>query len=192
MYRAVTLKALQQNIPTEDTLRISEITGNISFNFQQSSSQTILFMDGVDVSHRIRTPEVNEHINPVAANSQVREILVKKQQELEKNGGVVMDGRDIGTVVFPNAELKIYMNASAEERAKRRVNEFALKNISIPYDEVFQEILTRDKADTTRAHGPLKIAEDAIIIDTTNLSISEQVKKIYELARKKIKEKNKK
>ena len=120
--------------------------------------------------------------NPVAANTAVRKILVEKQRALGKNGGVVMDGRDIGSVVFPRAELKIFMEASPEERARRRVIELKQRGINVDYDDVYQEILTRDRADTTRSYGPLVKSPDAISIDTTNLSIEQQVNKIYALA----------
>lgn len=190
MYRAVTLKALQQNIPTTDKKNVARLAADIDIRFQQDNSRTVIFMDGEDVSNLIRTPEVNDHINPVAANPEVRKILVRKQQEIGRNGGVVMDGRDIGTVVFPDAELKIYMKATAEERARRRVNEFAEKGIRISYEEVLREILTRDKADMSRVHGPLKIAEDAVVLDTTNLSIEQQVEKIYTLAQEIINKKS--
>lgn len=186
MYRAVTLKAINLNIPTTDSEKITRIAEDISIQFKPDQSGTLIFMDGKDISDAIRTPEVNSQINPVAANPEVRKILVRKQRDLGKNGGIVMDGRDIGTVVFPDAELKVYMQASAEERAKRRLSEFKSKKISISFDEVLAEIQTRDNADISRAHGPLKVAADAIIIDTTDLTIQDQIRKVYELAMKKI------
>lgn len=186
MYRAVTLKAIVLKIPTNESKRIVEVAANIAIQFKQENSRTIILMDGEDVSDLIRTPEVNNQINPVAANPEVRKILVKKQQELGEDGGIVMDGRDIGTIVFPDAELKVYMRASAEQRAKRRYLEFKSKGISIDYDEVLQEVKTRDHADMTRQHGPLKIAVDATVLDTTDLSIEEQVDRVYELAMKRI------
>lgn len=182
MYRAVTLKAIESKIPTSDSEKVAAIAVKISIEFRSDNSQTLIFMSGRDVSNLIRTPEVNNQINPVAANLEVRKILVKKQQELGKDGGIVMDGRDIGTIVFPDAELKIYMNASPEERAKRRFLEFKSKGISIDYDEVLEEVQIRDRADTTRRHGPLRIAPDALVLDTTNLSLHEQIEKVYDLA----------
>ena len=120
MYRAVTLKALQKGVPPEDAAKVAGLARGISIRFEQNNLQTEVFMDGEDVSKAIRLPQVTQNINPVAANCRVREILVEKQRLLGKEGGVVMDGRDITTVVFPDAELKIYMEASAEERARRR------------------------------------------------------------------------
>ena len=188
MYRAVTLKALKQGIPTTDAAEMARLAQTCRIEFRPDSRKTMVLLDGEDVSEAIRSPEVNGHINPVAANPRVREILVKKQQELGRQGGVVMDGRDIGTVVFPDAELKIYMEASAEERARRRWRELRSKGIEIDFQQVYQEILTRDKSDCTRDHGPLRKAPDAIVLDTTHLTIPEQVEKIYRLALRKIRE----
>lgn len=186
MYRAVTLKAIETEIQTNQADKIVEIAASILFQFKQSDSKTIIFMDGKDISDLIRIPEVNNQINPVAANPEVRKILVKKQQELGKDGGVVMDGRDIGTVVFPDAELKVYMQANAEERAKRRFLEFKSKRIFISYEDVLKEVKTRDEADMSREHSPLKIAADAVVIDTTDLSIEKQIEMVYHLAMEKI------
>ena len=186
MYRAVTLKAINLKIPTTELEKIANISSAISIQFKPNQSGTLIFMDGKDISDAIRTPEVNSQINPVAANPEVRKIMVRKQQDLGKDGGIVMDGRDIGTVVFPDAELKVYMQAGAEERAKRRLLEFESKRITISFEEVLNEIQTRDNADLSRVHGPLKIAADAIIIDTTDLTIQDQIQKVYELAIEKI------
>ncbi|NOX38589.1 MAG: (d)CMP kinase [Calditrichaeota bacterium] len=188
MYRAVTLKALKEGIPTTDAQKVAQLAETCHIEFRPNDHQTIVLLDGEDVSEQIRSPEVNIHINPVAANPRVREILVKKQQEMGRRGGVVMDGRDIGTVVFPDAELKIYMEATAEERARRRLKELREKGVDIDYDTVYQEILTRDRSDLTRKHGPLRKAPDAIVLDTTHMSIAEQVDKIYQLALQKIRE----
>jgi len=186
MYRAVTLKAINLRIPTTESEKIAHIAAGVSIQFKPNQSGTLIFMDGKDISDAIRTPNVNNQINPVAANPEVRKILVRKQQDLGKNGGIVMDGRDIGTVVFPDAELKVYMQASAEERARRRLFEFESKGISIGFEEVLEEIQVRDNADLSRAYGPLKIAADAVIIDTTDLTIQDQIQKVYELALAKI------
>lgn len=186
MYRAVTLKAINLGIPTAESMTIVGIALGVSIQFKPNQSGTVIFMDGKDISDAIRTPEVNSQINPVAANPEVRKILVEKQQALGKNGGIVMDGRDIGTVVFPDAELKVYMQAGAEERARRRLSEFESRGISISFVEVLREIQIRDNADISRAHGPLKIAADAVIIDTTDLTIQDQIQKVYELALVKI------
>ncbi|NIV73184.1 MAG: (d)CMP kinase [Calditrichae bacterium] len=189
MYRVVTLKAIQEGIPTEDYDSVAQLARDIQIEFKQNETETVVFMDHQDVSQLIRTPEVNRQISPVAANYEVRKILVKKQQQLGKEGGVVMDGRDISTVVFPDAELKVYMQASAEERMRRRVKEFAERGIKVDQTKVLQAIVERDRADQSRAHGPLKIAPDAFVIDTSELTIQEQTEKIYQLAIKIIYEK---
>ena len=186
MYRAVTLRAIELTIPTTELEKIANIAGAISIQFKPNPSGTSILMDGKDISDSIRTPEVNSQINPVAANPEVRKILVGKQQDLGKEGGIVMDGRDIGTVVFPDAELKVYMQAGAEERARRRLMEFESRKITITFEEVLREIQIRDHADASRAHGPLKIAADAVIIDTTNLTVDDQIEEVYQLAVKKI------
>lgn len=190
MYRAITLKALRRGIPTADAGRVAGLSRDTRIEFKQNDLRTEVYMDGEDVSAAIRLPEVAQNISPVAANPRVREILVEKQQSLGQNGGVVMDGRDITTVVFPDAELKIYMQASAEERARRRVKELEEKGIASDFQEVLEDIIRRDRADITREHGPLKQAPGAVVIDTTALSIEEQVEKIYRLALKIIREKN--
>jgi cytidylate kinase len=187
MYRAVTLKAIELKIPTRDSDRIIEIASNISLQFKNKDSQFSIYMNDEDISNLIRTPEINNAINSVAANPEVRKILVKKQQQLGKSGGIVMDGRDIGTVVFPDAELKIYLQADAKERARRRFDEFKSRGILISFEKVLEEVNTRDKADLSRKYGPLKIAADAVVIDTTKLTIEEQIEKVYGLAMVRIK-----
>ena len=187
MYRAVTLKAIKLKIPTEDSDRIIEIASSISLQFKNVDSQFFIYMNGKDISDLIRTPEINNAINSVAANPEVRKILVKKQQQLGRSGGIVMDGRDIGTVVFPDAELKIYLQADAKERARRRFDEFKSKGIVISFEKVLEEVNTRDNADLSRKYGPLKIAPDAIVIDTTRFTIEEQIEKVYRLAMVRIK-----
>ncbi len=186
MYRAVTLKALRENVPVTDEKQVSRLAKQIDIRFGKSDRKTVIFMDGEDVSDAIRTPEIDKNISPVAANPGVRKILVQKQQALGRAGGVVMDGRDIGTVVFPDAELKIYLVASVEERARRRLKELQEKGQSLPLEEVIEDLRYRDARDMGREVGPLKKADDAVEIDTTHLSIPEQVDKIVRLAREKI------
>jgi len=182
MYRAVTLKALQEGVSVQNFKKVGEIAEKIHITFEKHDEKTIIYMDGIDISEEIRKPLIDQNISPVAANRAVRKILVEKQQELAKEGGVVMDGRDIGTVVFPNAELKIFMLASMDERAVRRQKEMEQKGIAIDLNKVIDDIQFRDNQDATRNHGPLKKAPDAVVIDTTNLSIEEQVDNILKLA----------
>lgn len=186
MYRAVTLKALQNGINVNNYKKIEEIAEKMHITFEKSNEKTIIFMDGIDVSEEIRTPQVDQNISSVAANPGVRKILVKKQRGMAATGGIVMDGRDIGTVVLPEAELKVFMSASMKERAIRRKKELEQKGIIIDKDKVIQDIQFRDQQDASRNHGPLKKAPDAIEIDTSKMSIPEQVEKILELARGKV------
>lgn len=186
MYRAVTLKALNSGTSVHEIEKVAELAEKIKIKFGKNYHKTIIYMDEEDVSDAIRTPQIDQQISPVAANPKVRKIMVKKQQEMGKQGGVVLDGRDIGTVVFPNAQLKIYMVASVEERAMRRKKDLEQNGVEIDLDMIVRDISYRDQQDTGRRHGPLKKAKDAIIIDTTRLSVEEQVNVIVELARKRI------
>lgn len=182
LYRAVTLAALQQGVPVDHAPEVAELAGRLHFQFRRHGEEIALLMNGTDVSKDIRLPEITRNIHPVAANPAVRAALVEKLRELANCGGVVMDGRDIGTVVLPDAELKVYMEASPEERARRRVEELKQRGVAMDYQAVLDEILQRDWADQHRSHGPLKQAPDAIVIDTTRLSIAQQVEKIIQLA----------
>ncbi len=190
MYRAVTLKALQAKVPVEDDEKVAELAREIDLKFGRNHARTVIFMNGEDVSDHIRTPLIDQKISPVAANPLVRRILVQKQQAIGKDGGVVMDGRDIGTVVFPQAHLKIFMVASVQQRALRRQKELEQKGIKVDLDKIAADIEYRDRCDANRQHGPLRKAEDAIEIDTTDLTIPQQIEKIYQLALQKIKEVN--
>lgn len=190
MYRAITLKALQASVPVENEEQVAELTRKVDLKFGRNHSRTVIYMDGEDVSDQIRTPIIDQKISPVAANPLVRKILVQKQQAIGKEGGVVMDGRDIGTVVFPQAELKIFMVASVQQRALRRQKELEQKGIKVDLDKIAADIEYRDRSDANRLHGPLKKAADAVEIDTTELTIPQQVEKIYQLALQKIKEVN--
>lgn len=186
MYRAVTLKALRKNISVDDSEKIAGMAKQLELQFGRNDSKTVIYMDGEDVSEKIRTPQIDQNISPVAANPAVRLIMVQKQRAIGKEGGIVMDGRDIGTVVFPNADLKIFMQATVQERALRRKKEQEQKGVKINLDKVVSDIEYRDQQDSTRNHGPLLKAEDAVEIDTTRLTVEQQIGKILELAKLKI------
>jgi cytidylate kinase len=187
MYRAVTLKALENGVPVMNEEKVAELAEKINIKFDKNHEKTIIFIDDRDVSEEIRKPSVDREISPIAANPKVRKIMVRKQREMARDGGVVMDGRDIGTVVIPEAELKIFMLASSQERAVRRQKELEEKGIKIDLNKIIEDVKYRDLQDETRSHGPLKKAPDAIVIDTTKLSIPEQIEKILELAQEIIK-----
>jgi len=181
MYRAVTLFLLRNNIPFDEDKICSALKGiTIEFKYVDGSLRTML--NGEDVSEEIRLPDVTKYVSPVSAIKCVRDFLVEQQRLMGKEGGVVMDGRDIGTVVFPNAELKIYLVASLEERIRRRMLELKQKGLDVSIEDVRHQIETRDRIDSYREHSPLQKAKDAIEIDTTDLTIDEQVEKIYQIA----------
>lgn len=186
MYRAVTYKALKQNIQLDDAKSLEEMLLNTSIILKPSPIGQLVFVDGEDVSQAIRSNEVTANVSQVSAHSNIRKILVAKQQELASNGGIVMDGRDIGTHVLKNAELKIFMSASVEERARRRFVDNEKRGIPSSLEKLKQEIALRDKQDSERKASPLIQAEDAIYLDTTHLSIEQSVNEILQLAKKKM------
>ena len=189
MYRAVTLYAMQNNYISKDNFNINDFVmqlNNIklSFKFNPSLGFSEMYLNDKNVENEIRTMEVSNFVSAVSAVPEVRYQLVKQQQDLGKNdSGIVMDGRDIGTVVFPNAELKLFMTASAEIRAKRRYNELVGRNEDVTYDEVFKNVNERDYIDSHRKDSPLMKADDAIEIDNSNLSLEEQFTKIMQLVK---------
>ncbi|HLT34150.1 MAG TPA: (d)CMP kinase, partial [Aquaticitalea sp.] len=161
----------------------------ISFKFNEELGFAEVYLNGKNVENEIRTLEVSNFVSPVAEISEVRKMLVKQQQTMGKSKGVVMDGRDIGTVVFPDAELKIFMNASAETRAKRRYHELLDRDLDVNYDEVLHNVLLRDNIDSNRVDSPLRKAKDAIEFDNSDLTLEEQFNTLYGLAKRAIREK---
>jgi cytidylate kinase len=181
MYRAVTLAALRENIEfTEDAL--GELVQNLLIELAQSPQGQRTFLNGEDVSEHIRQPEVTKNVSQVSAKVSVRRAMVEQQRAIGRKGGVVMDGRDIGTIVFPQAEVKVFMTASIDQRAQRRSTEMNAKGILSTEEEVAQQLKERDKMDSERVVAPLVKADDAVEIDTTKLSVDEQVEKILQLA----------
>ncbi|MEO6347775.1 MAG: (d)CMP kinase [Aquaticitalea sp.] len=193
MYRAVTLFAMHNDFINEKFFDWEKLIDklhdiHVSFKFNEEVGFAEVYLNGRNVEKDIRTLEVSNFVSPVAAISEVRRMLVKQQQKMGKNKGVVMDGRDIGTVVFPEAELKIFMNASAETRAKRRYHELLDRDEDVSYDEVLHNVISRDDIDTSRNDSPLKKAEDAIEFDNSDLSEEEQFQTLYGLAKKAIRD----
>ena len=188
MYRCITLKMLDNDITLEDTDKIIDMFENTEITFKNENDESgklikKVFLDGVDVSEEIRTPRINEKCSPYSALSLIREKLVDLQRKLAVGNNVIMEGRDITTVVFPNAELKIYLDASPEERAKRRYKELIAKGIETTYEETLESLNKRDYNDMHKPVGALKVAEDAVVVDTTNLGIEEvyeEIKKLIE------------
>jgi cytidylate kinase len=183
MYRAITYKALQKGIKFIEEDKISDIAQSTDITLEGEK----IFLDGKDISEEIRKPEVSEKVSLVSKIPKVREILVQKQREIAKGKNVVMDGRDIGTVVLPDAQFKFFLTASLEERAKRRYRELKTKNVNVSYYEVVKEIENRDTIDSQRETSPLKIAKDSIVIDTTYLSEEEVVEKLYNIIKEGLK-----
>lgn len=181
MYRAITWKALQEGIDLEDENALAQLAGKSKISFRDGGSR--VFLDNVDVSRQIRSPEVDKNISTVVKFPRLREKMVKQQQQIGRSGNVVSEGRDVTTVVFPNADVKIYLDASLCERAQRRHVEFEQKGHTLNLSQVKEDTARRDKADRTREHGALKIAQDAIIVDTTNMSIDQVVEKILEITK---------
>lgn len=186
MYRAITLKAIQGNVSLEDGVALTQLANDTSIRFKyiqaNGLSELRVIMDGTDVSDSIRSLEVTNNVSIVSAVAGVREALVKLQRDMAQEGGVVMDGRDIGTVVLPDAELKIFLTASARERSKRRWLELKAKGIEVNPGELEEQIRKRDELDSNREVNPLRQADDALLLDTTALSIEEVTDRIVELA----------
>ncbi|MER1985449.1 MAG: (d)CMP kinase [Solibacillus sp.] len=186
MYRAVTYKAMQQNIQLHDAASIEQMLRNTTIELQPSAAGQLIFVDGEDVSEAVRTNEVTANVSEVAAHANIRKILVAMQQQLAAAGGVVMDGRDIATHVLKEAELKIFMSATVEERARRRYLDNERRGIPSSIEKLQEEIALRDKLDSEREASPLIQAEDALFLDTTNLSIDEAAAEILKLAEQKM------
>lgn len=191
MYRAVTYYAMSHDFISDkkfDKTGLTEALSEITLEFRviSESDQQHIFLNGQDVEHLIRGIEVSSFVSDIASLNTVRTKLVKQQQQMGKSKGVVMDGRDIGTVVFPDAELKLFMTATAQIRAERRYKELKAKDENIQLEDVVKNIELRDHKDTTRADSPLKQAEDAIVIDNSTLNHDQQLNKIIRLAEEKI------
>ncbi|WP_252503454.1 (d)CMP kinase [Sporosarcina sp. Marseille-Q4943] len=182
MYRALTHKAIQSSINMDSDHGLAELLEETEILLIPENGGQAVWIDGVDCSDEIRSREVTAAVSKVAAHSTVREMMVDKQRKLANDSGVVMDGRDIGTEVLPNADLKIFMTASVNERAERRFQENEKRGIHSSLSQLKEEIEKRDRADSEREVSPLKQAEDAILLDTTSMSIDEVVDKVIELA----------
>lgn len=181
MYRLVTLKALNEGIlgngKLSDLGKIKKLLDNLNIDIKENG----FYLDDVDVSEEIRKPIISENVSDIAAIREVREKMVDLQRKFSKSKNVILDGRDIGTVVFPNADLKIFLVADAKERAKRRYKELVEKGENVEIEEIYDNILKRDKIDSTRKESPLKKAKDAVEVDTTFKSIKEVKNEILKI-----------
>ncbi|MCR8846962.1 (d)CMP kinase [Rossellomorea sp. SC111] len=185
MYRSLTYKALSNNVDLHDENELNQLLAETTIELEPSEDGQLVFLDGNDVTDEIRQASVTNSVSHVAVHSGVREEMVKRQQQLAKEGAVVMDGRDIGTHVIPDAEIKVFLLASVDERAQRRHEENLSKGYPSDLEQLKEEIARRDKIDSEREVAPLKKAEDATEIDTTSLSISEVVAQIMLLVERK-------
>lgn len=183
MYRSIGYQCIKHAIDTSDTEKVSELAKDINMEICYIDGSQRIFVDAVDISDEIRTQQVADAASAVAKIPDVRKTLVKLQREIAKNNNVIMDGRDIGSNVLPDASVKVYLDADVAERAKRRCGELAQKGEENDFYKVLDEIMARDKQDKEREFNPLTIADDAIIIDTTNMKISQVKAEIEELIR---------
>lgn len=180
-YRCVALEMLKQRVDLSNEAEVVKIAKNIKIDMQTIDGNLEVYLNGVNVSKEIRSPEVAKVVSPVSSIKEVRSEMVNIQRKLAEGKNVIMEGRDITTVVFPNADVKIYLDGALEERAMRRYRQNKAKGIEMSYEEVLENIKKRDKNDMEKEVGALKIADDAIVIDTTNLTIKEQEEKLSDI-----------
>lgn len=187
MYRAIAWKALQNGIDLQDEMALTSLASSSEITFGHNPGDPMprqVYIDGEDITDAIRTAEIDKAVSPVSATAGVRKALVAQQQRIGSQGNYVVEGRDIGTAVFPNAAVKVFLTASSEERAHRRVRQNADRGVgSINYEEVLADIKRRDEVDSTRAASPLKPADDAIMLESTQLHIEDVIGMICDYAR---------
>jgi len=190
MYRAITLRVLEEGIPLDDEKRIRELAERCEIQLVRTPDSLRVYLDGRDVTKEIRTPAVTRAVSAVSSYQAVRDVLVREQRRMAAEGGVVLEGRDIGTTVLPQADLKVFMVAGVRERARRRRKE--LEQLGVQTDEVMlaKELEERDRLDATRTASPLQKAPDAVELDTSNLTIEQQVEIVVRMAKEIIHNKN--
>lgn len=187
MYRAIGYKAIKENIDLDDNKKVEAMAQESDIELKITDHGQSIFLDGKDVTPFIRTPEVSMAASKVSAIGAVRKTLVDLQRKIAGSNNVIMDGRDIGTVVLPDAEIKIFLTASAEDRAMRRYLELKEKGVDVNYQEVLEDMETRDYNDSHRAESPLKAADDATVIDTSGQTLGESVQTIVEFIKSRVK-----
>jgi len=179
MYRAVALASLRQGIDAKDHAALKQLCEKIVIEFERGEKEERVLLNGEDVSAQIRTPEISLLTASVAACPDVRQAMVERQRILGADGGVVLEGRDIGTVVFPNADVKFFLKASSEVRGQRRFLELQTKGVDVDLARTIAEVQARDIADTSRTNSPLRQADDAFVIDTTDLNITQVLERMF-------------
>lgn len=185
MYRCVTLEALRRNLQPVPSEELAELLEKIDILLKKNEDIQEVWLNGEDVSSQIRTPEIDRFVGQFSALKMVRDKMTPLQRKMGENGRIIIEGRDIGTTVFPDADVKIYLDASVEERAKRRYQQNLEKGIKISYEEVLELIKQRHKLETERELAPLRQAEDAVLVDSTNLTIEEVVAEIEKIINEK-------
>jgi len=191
MYRCVTLDCLNNNVKPSELEKITKILENIDIQLKRKEDNQIVLLNGQDVSKEIRTDKIDEVVAQYAAIKIVRDKITPIQQKMGDNSNIIMEGRDIGTVVFPNADVKIFLDCSIEERAKRRYKQNIERGLNTSYEEVLSELIKRHKLETERDVAPFIQAEDAIYLDTSNLNIEEVLEKTIEIIKKELAKKGK-
>ncbi len=181
MYRALALKAKENGIETNDENGLTKLASELDINFINTDNQTYIFCNGQNITEAIRTPEISMIASEISKSAGVRQEMVKKQRQMGRMGGVVLEGRDIGTVVFPDADVKFYLDADLDERGRRRYKELVEKGQEVDLEQTIKDIMQRDLSDMKRNHSPLRKAEDAILIDSTNLSVEEVIKEMINI-----------
>lgn len=185
MYRAVALKVKESGIDPKDEVALSRLVSSLRIHFVADGDASRIFCNGEEITHAIRSPEISLMASEISKGSIVREALVKMQREMGKDGGVVLEGRDIGTVVFPEADVKFYLDADPEERGRRRYRELSEKGVEVDFKKTLKEVVERDQNDMSRFLSPLKRAKDAIFIDSTCRSVEEIVEEMCRIAAEK-------
>jgi len=185
MYRAVAFRAKQTGICLEDEERLSQLASSLQVTFLTRNGELRVLCDGEDVTESIRSPDISSLASDISKKEGVRGALVRLQRQMGRAGGVILEGRDIGTVVFPDAEAKFYLDADAEERARRRHEELVKKGVKVTFQETLEDVIRRDQNDMTREISPLRKAKDAVVIDSTHLSVEEVVKRMIQVIRQK-------
>ena len=185
MYRSVALLAQQERLNPHDDAGLRKLCSNLSIEFIREDGSERVMANGIDVSTAIRTPEVSLLTAQVSACPAVREAMVQLQRKMGEGGGVILEGRDIGTVVFPRADVKFFLSATATERGRRRYEELQARGITVDLEQTIAEVEARDAADTARTHAPLMQADDALIVDSTKLSIADVLEKMLAIVKDK-------
>lgn len=188
MYRTIGLAVCRRGIPGEDTEGIRSVLPDVRVGITYENGAQHVLLNGEDVSSEIRTPEIAYYASRVSAVPEVREFLLNTQRDMAKNGNILMDGRDIGTVILPDAPVKIFLTASAESRAERRYKELAEKGQQVTMESVLHDINERDRQDMNRAIAPLRQAEDAVLLDTSALTLEESIASVLRIIREKTEE----